>query len=153
MLWAVTGHTAAEIISMRADSKTANMGLTSWKGSIVRKGDVSVAKNYLGADEMDELNRIVTMYLDYAELQARSRKTITMAQWEEELDAFLNFNERDLLKNAGKVSAEVVERLALERYDEFEKSRRKEEAVQADADDIEEIERFAKNIEKRSPDA
>jgi hypothetical protein len=102
---------------------------------------------------MDELNRIVAMYLDYAELQAKSRKTLTMAQWEEKLDAFLTFNERELLKNAGRVSAEVAERLALERYDEFEKTRRKKEATDADASDIEEIEKIGKTLEKRSPDA
>lgn len=153
MLWAVTGHTAAEIISIRSDSNAANMGLNSWKGSIVRKEDVSVAKNYLGNGEMEELNRIVAMYLDYAELQAKSRKTLTMAQWEEKLDAFLTFNERELLRNAGRVSAEVAERLALERYDEFEKTRRKKEATDADASDIEEIEKIGKTLEKRSLDA
>lgn len=138
---------AAQLFFKKVQNKmlwAANMGLTSWKGSIVRKGDVLVAKNYLGAHEMDELNRIVTMYLDYAELQARNRKTMTMVQWEEKLDALLTFNERDILKNAGKVSADVAEHLALERYDVFEKERHLQEAADADASDIAEIERIGK---------
>ena len=103
MLWAVTGMTAAELIENRSDVTKHNMGLTAWKGSIVCKGDVSIAKNYLQQDELEKLNHIVTMYLDYAELQAKRRKTITMQEWAEKLDAFLQFNEHDLLTHAGKV--------------------------------------------------
>ncbi len=97
MLWAVTGHTAAELIAARADADKPNMGVMSWKDAIVRKGDVGTAKNYLNAEEVEELNRIVTMYLDYAEDQARRHSLVTMAQWADKLDAFLSFNERDLL--------------------------------------------------------
>ena len=107
MLWAVTGKTAAELIAERSDESAANMGVTSWKGSIVRKGDVGVAKNYLNKDEIEELNRIVTMYLDYAEDQAKKRNTVTMEQWAEKLDAFLSFNERELLTHAGNIRMEV----------------------------------------------
>ncbi|MES2867762.1 RhuM family protein [Microbacterium profundi] len=88
MLWAVTGHTAAEIVSLRSDPHTTNMGLTSWSGTVVRKADVAVAKNYLQNDEITELDLIVTMYLDYAELQAKNRRQMTMADWAARLDAF-----------------------------------------------------------------
>jgi hypothetical protein len=92
MLWAVTGRTAAELIEQRSDPNVPNMGLTTWKGSIVRKGDVGTAKNYLNADEVEELNRIVVMYLDYAEDQARRRRPVIMAQWADKLDACRSMN-------------------------------------------------------------
>jgi hypothetical protein len=95
MLWAITGKTAAEVIESRSNPNAPNMGLTSWRGSIVRKQDAAIAKNYLKADEIKDLNEIVTMYLDYAERQARQRKTVTMEQWSDKLDSFLEFNEQD----------------------------------------------------------
>lgn len=107
--WAVTGKTAAELIAERADHTQPNMGLTTWKGAKVRRTDVTVAKNYLREGEIQELNRIVTMYLDYAEDQARRRKVLYMRDWREKLDAFLQFNERDILTNAGKVAKEVAD--------------------------------------------
>lgn len=136
MLWAVTQHTAPELIVERSDSKKPNMGLKSWKGSRVRQQDVSIAKNYLERPEIEELNQVVVMYLDYAENQAKNRKTVTMADWEQKLDAFLTFNEKDLLDHAGKVSAQVAEKLALERYEEFDKRRRQEEKQIAEDEDI-----------------
>ena len=145
MLWAVTGKTAAEIVSERSDPTKPNMGLTSWKGSTVRKGDVAVSKNYLAKEEMEKLNRIVTMYLDYAENQAKERKTINMKQWEDKLDAFLQFNEEELLTHAGKIKAEVAKRLAEERYERFDGERKRWEALQAERDDLEEIEQLGKN--------
>ena len=129
--WAATGKTAAELIAGRADHTQPNMGLTSWKGAKVRKPDVTVAKNYLREGEIQELNRIVTMYLDYAEDQARRRNVLYMRDWREKLDAFLQFNERDILTNAGKVAKEVADRLALEQYDQFHARRLTTEA-QAD---------------------
>ncbi|CAK0753965.1 Hydroxyacid dehydrogenase [Gammaproteobacteria bacterium] len=117
--WAATRKTAAEIIVERADHTQLNMGLTSWKGTKVRKGDVTIAKNYLRLEEIDELNRIVSMYLDYAEDQARRRKLLYMRDWREKLDAFLQFNERDILTNAGSIAKEVADRLALEQYEQF----------------------------------
>ena len=116
MLWAITGKTAAELIESRSNSDKPNMGLTSWRGSIVRKQDVGIAKNYLKEDEIKDLNEIVTMYLDYAERQARQRKTVTMEQWSDKLDAFLKFNEQELLTHAGKVKAEVAKKIAEDRY-------------------------------------
>lgn len=144
MLWAVTGHTAAELISQRADSALPNMGLTAWQGSRVRKQDVTIAKNYLDKEEIDELNRVVTMYLDYAEDQARRRKAMTMAQWEEKLDAFLSFNEREILSHAGSVSAKVAEALALQRYGEFNARRNEAECLEADREDLKVLESLMK---------
>ncbi len=96
MHWAAHGHTAAEIIQKRADSKIANMGLTSWQGNKVRKADVVIAKNYLNAEELDILNRIVTMYLEFAELQALNRVPMYMRDWIDKLDDFLEVTGRDV---------------------------------------------------------
>jgi hypothetical protein len=147
MLWAVTGKTAAELISGRSNPEQPNMGLTSWKGSIVRKGDVSIAKNYLKQEEIKDLNEIVTMYLDYAERQARQRKTVTMDQWSDKLDAFLEFNEQELLTHAGKVKAEVAMKTAENRYSEFDQKRKEQEAIQADNEDILLLEEMIKRYE------
>ena len=122
--WAIHGHTAAELVSERANSDQPNMGLTSWKGSKVTKTDVSVAKNYLTQDELKSLNRIVTMYLDYAESQAERRQSTTMAEWASKLDAFLQFNEHDVLQDAGRISHDVAKRLAEEQYEKFAEQRR-----------------------------
>jgi hypothetical protein len=120
--WAVTGHTAAEIIHQRADAIKANMGLTTWKhapdGKIL-KTDVSIAKNYLQEQELAELNRVATMYLDYAENQAQRNIAMSMAEWVQKLDAFLQFNEYDTLQNAGNISHEVAKRLAEEQYQQY----------------------------------
>lgn len=143
MLWAVTRETAAELISHRADPSLPNMGLTSWKGSRVRKQDVTIAKNYLKQEEIDELNRIVNMYLDYAEDQARRRKSMTMREWEGKLDAFLSFNEREVLTHSGKVKAVVAEALALERFERFDAQRREAERMEADREELKELEQIA----------
>lgn len=136
MLWATTRKTAAELISQRANPEQPTMGLKSWSGPRIRQQDVTIAKNYLDQSELEELNEIVVMYLDYAESQARRRKTMTMREWEEKLDAFLTFNEKDLLDHAGKVSAQVAEQLALEHYARFSQKQRQEERLQADAEDV-----------------
>lgn len=148
MIWAVTGHTAAELIKLRSDPEAPNMGLTSWKGSVVRRGDVAISKNYLKHDELDELNRIVTMYLDFAEDQAKRRKSMTMKEWEGKLDAFLSFNERDILTHAGKLRADVAERLAHERYEIFDAHRREAARVAADIEDAEIIDELEQQISK-----
>jgi hypothetical protein len=121
--WAITGQTAAEIIASRADSSKQNMGLTNWKNSPsgrIRKSDVGVAKNYLQEKELDGLNLIVSMYLDYAEIQAQKRNIMTMHDWVEKLDAFLQFNERDVLNHQGKVSHEVALTLAEKELEKFQ---------------------------------
>jgi hypothetical protein len=156
MLWAVTGKTAAELIENRSNPTAPNMGLTSWKGSVVRKGDVGTAKNYLKAEEVEELNRIVVMYLDYAEDQARRRRPVSMAEWADKLDAFLSFNERDVLTHAGRLRMDVAQKLAVERFEVFDANRRAAEALAADEADIaqlEEMEKAAKNREKGRDDA
>ncbi|CAB1208689.1 hypothetical protein SFB9_0429 [Klebsiella michiganensis] len=102
--FACTGHTAAELIHQRADARQPHMGLTSYKGEEVRKGDVTVAKNYLTQDEVSELNRVVNMWLDFAEDQARRRRQVFLRDWQDKLDQFLQFNDREVLQGAGKVS-------------------------------------------------
>jgi hypothetical protein len=148
--FAISGKTAAELISERADASKPNMGLTSWKGVKVRKGDVTVAKNYLNKDELDGLNRIVTMYLDFAEDQAMRHRQIFMRDWREKMDAFLQLNERDILQNAGKVSKEIAEKLAVEHYETFNQYRLNQAAEQEALADDEELKQIEKTIEKPS---
>lgn len=120
--WAIHSHTAAELIQQRADSDKPHMGLTTWasapKGKVV-KSDTTVAKNYLSQQELDELNHIVVMYLDYAELQAKKQRLMTMAEWMEKLDAFLKFNDYAILENPGKVSAAVARQTAGQAWETF----------------------------------
>lgn len=120
--WAITGQTAAEIISSRAKAEFPNMGLTTWKNSPkgkVLKSDVSIAKNYLNKKEIDELNRIVTMYLDYAENQAARQIPMSMKDWVEKLDAFLQFNDYSVLENAGSISAEIAKNLVAKEFEKY----------------------------------
>jgi len=120
--FAITGKTAAEIIHERVGSAKENMGLTSWKNApsgAIRESDVVTAKNYLDEKELDHLNRIVTMYLDYAEIQAKRGMAMYMKDWVEKLDAFLQFNEQDILAGAGEISHEVAEALALKEYEKY----------------------------------
>ncbi|WP_346907104.1 virulence RhuM family protein [Faecalicatena orotica] len=127
--YAATKHTAAEIVYERADSSKQNMGLTSWKNAPdgnIRKNDVSIAKNYLQENEIKELNEIVTMYLDYAERQARRGIVMYMKDWVERLDAFLQFNEAELLQDKGKVTHEIAKAFAENEFDKFRKIRDKE---------------------------
>ena len=120
--YAITGNTAAEIIYNRVDSEKENMGLTNWKNSPdgpIYKYDVDIAKNYLNEKELKDLNRIVTMYLDYAELQAENHNAMTMKDWVEKLNAFLQFNGKEILHNAGKISDSVAKELAYKEYNKF----------------------------------
>jgi len=120
--WAIVGETAAEIIYNRVDSNKENMGLTTWKNAPdgkIRKTDVVVAKNYLCEEELDFFNRIVTMYLDYAEMQALKKKVLYMKDWVTKLDAFLQFNEKEVLEHKGKVSNKVAIELALNEYEKY----------------------------------
>ena len=147
--FAVSGKTAAEIISERADASKPNMGLTSWKGAKVRKGDVTIAKNYLNHEEIEHLNRIVEMYLNYAEDQAKRRRQVFMCDWREKLDAFLKFNERDILTNAGKVTKEIADNLALEHYEVFNRNRLTIEAKEEAIADDEELKKIESAIERK----
>lgn len=121
MHWAAHGHTAAELIKLRADANTTNMGLTSWagaaKGGAIRKADVSVAKNYLNEEELGTLNRIVNAYIEIAELQAQARKVMTMADWMTRLDDFLRMTERDVLTHAGKITTQIAQIKAETEFD------------------------------------
>ena len=123
MHWATHGHTAAEIVAARANAAKDHMGLTSWgnqsRGGLPRKSDVPIAKNYLAADEIEALNRIVTAYLEFAEMQAMARRPMTMQGWITKLDDFLRLGDRDILTHAGKVSADVAKAKALAQYDQW----------------------------------
>ena len=147
--FAVSGKTAAEIIYERADAKKPNMGLTSWRGAKVRRQDVTIAKNYLNEKEIEGLNRIVTMYLDYAEYQAKRHKQIFMRDWRKKLDAFLKFNEHEILDTPGKVSKEIADNLALERYEVFNQHRLDVEARQEAIADDKELKLIQDKIEKK----
>lgn len=130
--WAIHGQTATEVIVKRADATKKNMGLTSWKNSpdgSIRKTDVSIAKNYLSEEELTALNRVVTMYLDYAEDQAAKRNPMHMADWVKKLDGFLQFNEKNILTNAGKISHQMALDHAKKEFEKYEESRRKIEAT------------------------
>ena len=120
--YAITGQTAAEIIYNRVDANKKHMGLTNWKNSPdgpIYRYDVDIAKNYLSEKELKDLNRIVTMYLDYAELQAENHNAMTMKDWVEKINSFLQFNGKEILHNAGKISAKVAQELAYQEYDKF----------------------------------
>ena len=147
LVFAVTGHTAAELIVHRADPAKPNMALTSWKGGRVRKADVTVAKNYLNADEITQLNRLTTMFLDFAEERASRRQQTTMVEWVTQTDRFLAFNERAVLVNAGQVSHDQMETITHQRFDLFDARRRSDEAQAAEEEstaDIATLEQAAK---------
>ena len=143
--FAISGQTAAEIIYNRVRNDKSYMGLTTWKNApkgAIRKTDVIIAKNYLSEKELDSLNRIVTMYLDYAEMQAQKGVAMYMKDWVKKLDAFLQFNEKDILQDSGKISHEVAESLALGEYEKYKK-------VQ-DKSYISDFDRLAKKLLKKA---
>lgn len=140
LLHAVTNNTAAEIIVNRADATKPNMNLTNWSGSRVRKQDVIIAKNYLQQNEIKELDRLVSMFLDYAENQAQRRRQLSMSDWKEKVDGFLNFNDYEILKGKGAISRKQANEIAKKRYLEFDEVRKKQEALEADAEDLKELE-------------
>jgi hypothetical protein len=146
--YAATGLTAAELIQSRADHTQPNMGLTSWKAGEVRKTDVTIAKNYLNEDEIDELNRIVVMWLDFAEDQARRRKQVFMKDWEQKLDEFLSFNERQVLPNAGRVSKKAADEHAREEFGRFADRRREYKEGVGVVENIRALEKAAKQTER-----
>jgi len=143
--FAATGQTAAELIAGRADATLPNMGLTVWKGEIVRKQDTTIAKNYLNKDEIEELNRIVVMWLDYAEDQAKRRKQVFLKDWQVKLDEFLRFNDRAVLPDSGATSKKEADAQAALEYEYFQQRRRAalEEAGASDSIDL--LEDLSKN--------
>ncbi|WP_288457490.1 virulence RhuM family protein [uncultured Chryseobacterium sp.] len=150
--WAIHNHTAAELIKLRASANKPNMGLTSWKnekkGGKILKTDVSVAKNYLNEEELGELNRVVTMYLDFAENMAKRQKEMKMVDWIARLDSFLSFNEYDVLKDSGKVSATIAKRLAENEYEKFRIIQDKE--YKSDFDKVIEEIRVTGNVSEKA---
>ncbi len=147
--FAATGQTAPELIAGRADHSKPNMGLTSWKGGVVRKADVTVAKNYLTQEEIGELNRIVTMWLDFAEDQARRRKQVFLKDWETKLNEFLRFNERAVLGDKGSVSKTTADAHAEAEYEEFAARRRALLEAEAEREQSESLEDAARKLPER----
>ncbi|MFU2076416.1 virulence RhuM family protein [Avibacterium gallinarum] len=135
LIYAVTQQTAAELIVNRADANAPNMALTSWQGNKVRKQDIFTAKNYLSADEIDSLNRLVVIFLESAELRVKNRQDLTLDYWRNNVDALLTFNDKPLLKTAGKITHKQMEEKVRSIYDEFSQKRKQEEALQADKED------------------
>jgi hypothetical protein len=150
--FAVTGMTAAELIHSRADARLPNMGLTSWQKNEIRKTDVAVAKNYLHENEIEELNRIVVMWLDFAEDQAKRRKQVFMKDWETKLDEFLTFNDRRVLDHAGSVSKADAEIHVKQEYDRFAERRREYKEQLGKAESIKVLEEAARQIEEQNPE-
>jgi hypothetical protein len=144
--FAATGKTAPELIAERADAAQPNMGLTTWKAGVVRKGDVTVAKNYLREPEIGELNRIVVMFLDFAEDQARRRKQIFLRAWQTRLDDFLRLNERAILPDAGTVGRDEADAIAEQEYERFAARRRTEREAAAEADPLGQLDAQVKKL-------
>lgn len=151
LIYAVTGYTAAELVLKRSDPEQPNMALTSWKGSRVRKQDVIIAKNYLTADEMDSLNRLVVIFLEQAELRVKQQKDLTLEFWRNNVDRLLAFNDQPILEGAGSVSRENMEKIAHQRYDEFDQKRKTSEARLADEEDLKELEQLEEQVKRQAP--
>lgn len=148
ILYAITGQTAAEIIVSRASEDKPNMALTSFKGARVRKQDIYIAKNYLNDDELDSLNRFVIVFLETAELRAKNKQDITMSFWKENVDRIIEFNDKELLKGFGSISKEQMQRMVEKVYMTFDDNRNKKEAIEADAQDIEELKQIEEKIKR-----
>ncbi len=148
LLYAVTHQTAAEIITSRANANKPNMGLTSWKGSIVRKQDIVIAKNYLNESEIDLLNRLTTLFLDTAELRVKERKDLTLDFWRSTTDGVLTFNGKDVLQGKGSVSNAEMESMVDVVYEEFNARRKAQEAISADQEDLMLLEDFNNRVKK-----
>ena len=149
LLYAITGRTAAEIIIDRANADIENMGLTSWKGNIVRKQDIIIAKNYLTNDELDSLNRLVVIFLETAEFRAKNRQNLTMDFWRENVDRILVSNDQQLLIGAGSVSNLHMESHVRQVYEEYDARRKKFEAEEADREDLQDLLDLEDEIKKR----
>ncbi|NDJ27635.1 hydroxyacid dehydrogenase [Campylobacter sp. MIT 12-8780] len=135
LLFAITGQSAAELICTRADENALNMGLTSFKGNVVRKGDIIIAKNYLNKDELDSLNRLVNVFLESAELRVKSKQVLTMDFWRENVDTLLKFQGLEILKGNGSISNEQMKNIVIPKYEIFDEKRKREQALEADKDD------------------
>ena len=138
LLYAVTGQTAAELITARADASAPNMNLTAFKGKVVRKGDITTAKNYLTADEIDSLNRLTVIFLETAELRVKDKQTLTIDYWRETVDKLLAFNDKAVLQGAGRISHSQMEAHINALYEQFDTQRKAQQAIEADKQDLEE---------------
>jgi hypothetical protein len=152
LLYAVTGHTAAEIIVQRADANAPNMNLNTWKGSVVRKADINTAKNYLNADEVDSLNRLTIIFLETAELRVKERKDLTTQYWRGNVDKLLTFNDKPILSTVGRVSHAQMEKKISEIYEQFDARRKQQQALEADAEDLQDLDEAAKAVAKSKRD-
>ena len=148
LLYATTGYTAAELVLKRSDPSKPNMALTSWTGSRVRKQDVIIAKNYLSNDEIDTLNRLVVIFLEQAELRLKQQKELSLDFWCNNVDKMLAFNDQPILEGAGSISRENMQRVAHERYEDFDRKRRTSEAKAADMEDLMEIEQLENELKQ-----
>ena len=149
LLYAVAEKTAAEIVVARANPEEPNMALMTWSGSRVRKQDVIVAKNYLTADEVDTLNRLVVIFLEQAELRVKERKELTLDYWRQNVDRLLAFNDRPVLAHNGSISAGQMKSIAHVRFDTFDAHRRSAEALAADAEDLKSLEAVEKRVKRK----
>lgn len=148
LLYAVTHQTAAELVLARSDASQPNMALTAWKGARVRKQDVIIAKNYLNADEIDTLNRLVVIFLEQAELRVKQKHDLTLDFWKSNLDRMLAFNDQAVLEGTGSVSHEEMKSIVQARYDNFDQRRRQSEAFEADVADLKAIEALEHRLKK-----
>ena len=149
LLYAVTHKTAAEIVVSRADANQPNMGLTTWKGSVVRKGDIVVAKNYLLQDEIESLDRLVDIFLTSAEERVKGRRDLTLDYWRKNVDDLLTFQEKDILQGKGHISNEEMENMVRQVYTTFDARRRKTNALQADAEDLKLLEDLERSVKEK----
>ncbi len=149
LLFAVTGKTSAEIIVSRATADKPNMNLTAWKGSIVRKQDIYIAKNYLTEDEIDTLNRLVVIFLESAELRTKNRLDLTINFWRGNVDKILEFQDKKILKNAGSISKELMEEKVAEIYNRFDEKRKQFDAEHEETNEMEELKQLEDKIKKK----
>lgn len=149
LFFAVTGYTAAELVVQRADATKANMNLLSFKGSRVRKADVVIAKNYLNEDELDSLNRLASMFFEFAEFRAKQKQHLKLEDWRKFIDNFMAFNEQPLLNHRGTVSREQMKSLVHECYETFDKKRKMADAHEADRVELEQLEQLEKRLTQK----
>ncbi len=152
LLYAITGNTAAEIIVSRANENKPNMALSSWKGGIVRKQDIFIAKNYLTENEIDNLNRFVVVFLETAELRAKNRQDLTIDFWRENVDKIIELNDKSVLEHRGSISNKLMEEKVRIVYEKFDAKRKKTEAIKADEQELIELAQIGGKIKARAAD-
>ncbi|MFB9885057.1 virulence RhuM family protein [Balneatrix alpica] len=152
LFFAVTGHTAAELVIERSDPSKPNMNLTNFAGNKVRKADVVIAKNYLQADELESLNRLVSMFFEFAEFRAKNKTHLRLQDWREYVDKFMDFNEQPLLNNAGQISRKQMEQLVNQRYEQFDQQRKLADAQATDKAELEELEKLQERLQQKQKD-